>query len=65
LITTASVEESTKIIEGEVGKREIEPNMTGRASSGYTIKEWTPDVIQSDRKRVGVVVVVQRAEEER
>lgn len=53
------------MIAGEVGKRKIESNMTGRASSGNTMKDWTWDVIKSDRKRVGVAVEVQRAQEER
>lgn len=48
-----------------MGKREIESNITGRVSSGNTIKAWTQDVTKSDRKRVGVMVVVQRVQEER
>lgn len=53
------------MIAGEVSNGEIESNMTGRVSSGRTIKAWTWNVIKSDRKRVGVVVVVQKAQEER
>lgn len=37
----------------EVGKREIESNITGRVSSGNTIKTWTQDVTKSDRKSRG------------
>lgn len=50
---------------GEVVKREIDFNVTGRVSSSNTIKSWSQDVTRSDRKRVGVVIVVERAQEER
>lgn len=44
-----------------MGKRDIDSNMAGGIASGKTIKNWYQDVIKSDRRRVGVVVLVQKA----
>lgn len=50
---------------GGAGEREFVSHMTGRVSLGNTIKDQTWDVMKSDRKSVGVVAMVQGAQEER